>query len=110
MPEVNYLLDKESMIATLVIDTAGPVNTIGQVFISDLVGATARANKDRVRGVILVSGKERSFLDGANLKELTNDIDLELIREFATQGQQAFAGLARSPFPVVAILDGQSVL
>jgi 3-hydroxyacyl-CoA dehydrogenase / enoyl-CoA hydratase / 3-hydroxybutyryl-CoA epimerase len=110
MPEVSYLPDTDSMIATLAIDTAGPVNTIGQVFIADLEKATAQANKDKVRGIILTSVKKRSFLDGANLKELATDASLELIRDFARRGQEAFAALARSPFPVVAVLDGQSAL
>jgi 3-hydroxyacyl-CoA dehydrogenase / enoyl-CoA hydratase / 3-hydroxybutyryl-CoA epimerase len=76
MPEVGYLPETDSMIATLAIDTAGPVNTMGHVFIADPEQATAQANKDKVRGLILSSVKKRSFLDGANLKELANDASL----------------------------------
>ncbi len=69
MTEVAYTLDHSSRIATFTIDTAGPVNSVGQAFVADLEQATASALADEVSGVVFVSGKKRSFLDGANLKE-----------------------------------------
>jgi 3-hydroxyacyl-CoA dehydrogenase / enoyl-CoA hydratase / 3-hydroxybutyryl-CoA epimerase len=110
MPEVAYSLDANSRIAIFVIDTAGPVNTIGQRFISDLERATSKANQDRCRGVILVSAKKSSFLDGANLKEIITDATPSTIRAVVQRFQDSLAALAKSPFPVVAILNGQSAL
>jgi 3-hydroxyacyl-CoA dehydrogenase / enoyl-CoA hydratase / 3-hydroxybutyryl-CoA epimerase len=110
MPEVGYSLDQASRVATLVIDTAGPVNTIGQQFITDLEKASARAVQDQVRGVLLVSGKKKSFLDGANLKEILTDATPSLVRLVLERFQKALEFLAKSPFPVVAILDGQTAL
>jgi len=110
MSEVIYTLDPSSRIATFTIDTAGPVNTVGQRFIADLERATAKAVSDDVRGVILVSGKKRSFLDGANLKELTTDATPGTLRHVVLMFQEVLAALAKSPFPVVAVLDGQTAL
>ncbi len=110
MSEVRYHLDRTSDIATLVIDTAGPVNTMGRQFISDLEKATARANRDSARGVLLVSGKRRSFLDGANLREIIQDATPQMIRSVIQRAQDALAALAQSPFPVVACLDRQTAL
>jgi 3-hydroxyacyl-CoA dehydrogenase/enoyl-CoA hydratase/3-hydroxybutyryl-CoA epimerase len=110
MPELTYSLDGENRIALFVIDTAGSVNTIGQRFISDLERAAARALKDRVSGVIFVSGKQRSFLDGANLQEFLTDATLPAIRSVVVRFQDALRALALAPFPVVAILDGQTAL
>lgn len=110
MPEVSYSLDQENRVATLSIDTAGPVNTIGQQFVSDLERASARAVQDDVRGIVLVSAKKRSFLDGANLKEMLGDVTPAMARLVVLRYQQALEFLAKSPFPVVAILDGQSAL
>jgi 3-hydroxyacyl-CoA dehydrogenase / enoyl-CoA hydratase / 3-hydroxybutyryl-CoA epimerase len=67
MSEVVYALDRDSGVATLIIDTAGPVNSIGQAFLADLERAIVRAGADQAKGVILTSGKKKSFLDGANL-------------------------------------------
>ena len=110
MPEVIYSLDQSSKVATFSIDTAGPVNTIGERFLVDLEKATARANRDGVRGVLVVSAKRGSFLDGANLKEIIADSAPQSIRIIVRRFQEAMAALARSPFPVVALLNGQTAL
>ncbi|MBM3302533.1 MAG: enoyl-CoA hydratase/isomerase family protein, partial [Deltaproteobacteria bacterium] len=110
MSEVTYDLDRSSRIATFTIDTAGPVNTVGQRFIADLERATAIAVSDNVRGALLVSGKKRSFLDGANLKELMTEATPGVVRHVVLRFQEALAALAKSPFPVVAVLDGQTAL
>jgi len=110
MSEVSYTLDQDSRVATLIIDTAGPVNTIGQRFIADLERATARANQERVLGMMITSGKRKSFLDGANLQEIMTDATPQLLRMVVQRYQDALAALAKSPFPVVAVLDNQTAL
>ncbi|MCA1962032.1 MAG: enoyl-CoA hydratase/isomerase family protein [Desulfomonile sp.] len=110
MAEVTYALDRDSLIGTMVIDTAGPVNTIGQRFITDLEKATAQALRDSVRGVMIVSTKKTSFLDGANLQEIMQDATPQMIRIVMKRYQDALATLAKAPFPVVAVLDGQTAL
>ena len=110
MSEVEYVLDREGMVATLIIDTAGPVNTIGQVFMTDMEKAINRANKDRVRGVIVASGKKNSFLDGANLKEVMTDASPQAIRLALIRYQDILAAWAKSPFAVVAMLNAQTAL
>ena len=110
MSEAQYTLDRETMVATIIIDTAGPVNTIGQVFMTDMEKAINRANKDKVRGVILASGKKNSFLDGANLKELMTDASPQFIRLTIIRYQDILAALAKGPFPVVATLNAQTAL
>ncbi len=110
MSEITYSLNQLTKVAKLVIDTAGPVNTIGQVFLADLERAIDRAILDEVRGVIFVSGKKKSFLDGANLKEIITDPTPAVIRHVTLRYQESMARLAGSPFPVVALLDGQTAL
>ncbi|MDQ7782878.1 MAG: 3-hydroxyacyl-CoA dehydrogenase NAD-binding domain-containing protein [Desulfomonilaceae bacterium] len=110
MSEVKYTLDRSSSIATFVIDTAGPVNTIGLEFIADLETACERANADEAKGVIIRSGKRASFLDGANLKEIMGGGGRGGVRHLLLRYQEALAALAQSPFPVVALLDGQTAL
>lgn len=110
MPEVIYSLDQASRFATMIIDTAGPVNSIGQQFITDLEKATARARSDDVRGVIVMSAKRKSFLDGANLKEILTGGSPQVARMVVVRYQEALEDLAKAPFPVVALLDGQTAL
>lgn len=110
MSEVTYRLDKSSRIATFIIDTAGAVNTVGQLFLADLEKTIERAKLDNVKGVIIVSGKKKSFLDGANLKEIASGATTSMVRHVTLRYQESLAELAKSLFPVVAILDGQTAL
>ena len=70
MSEVRYERDGRSGIVTLTIDTAGPVNAIGAAFVGELFAAVGRAVGEQATGMLLVSGKPKSFLDGANLLEI----------------------------------------
>lgn len=110
MPEVAYLLDQASNVATFIIDTAGSVNTIGQQFVTDLEKASERAVKDGVRGLLIASGKKKSFLDGANLKEILTGATPQSARQIVQRYQDSLDYLAKAPFPVVAVLDGQTAL
>ncbi len=110
MPEVTYHMEPDTTVATMVIDTAGPVNSIGHRFLTDFEKAVEKARKDEPRGVILVSGKKRSFLDGLNLKELLSEDTPQIVRLFVERVQGALATLATADFPVVALLDGQTAL
>jgi 3-hydroxyacyl-CoA dehydrogenase/enoyl-CoA hydratase/3-hydroxybutyryl-CoA epimerase len=110
MPEVTYRLNSEKEIATFLIDTAGPVNTISEQFIKDFATATERANCDKVKGVILTSAKKKSFLDGANLNEILENASALNLKYVVLKVQDALAALAKSPFPVVAVLTDQTAL
>jgi 3-hydroxyacyl-CoA dehydrogenase/enoyl-CoA hydratase/3-hydroxybutyryl-CoA epimerase len=110
MEELRYRLDRKKNIAVFEIDTSGPVNTIGEQFIADLVKATEKANSDGVKGVVLASAKAKSFLDGANLMEIMKDPSQLNLKHVVLKLQETLANLAKSPFPVVAVLTGQTVL
>lgn len=110
MKQIRYMLDRSKGIAHVVIDTPGPLNTIGAQLITDLSSATLRAAGDEVKGVILSSAKEKSFLDGANLMEIMKDPSPSDLKHLVLRLQETLAALARSPFPVVAVLDAQTAL
>ncbi len=110
MQELTYSLDDKTGIATLTIDTPGPVNTIGSALITELDRAVTRARADGARGAILASAKKRSFLDGANLVEIMRDPSPMNLRHLVLELQETLSRLARSPFPVAAVLTGQTAL
>ncbi|MBW1690327.1 MAG: enoyl-CoA hydratase/isomerase family protein [Deltaproteobacteria bacterium] len=110
MEEIRYRIEPEVNIAIFEIDTPGPVNTIGQRLIADLLKATQRARDDGVKGVILRSSKKKSFLDGANLMEIMKDPSVVDLKHLTLKFHEALEALARSPFPVVALLMGQTAL
>ena len=110
MQEIRYKIDRVTNVAVFEIDTAGPVNTIGEQFITELGEATEKAKGDRVNGVILTSAKPKSFLDGANLMEIMKEPSPLNVKHIVLKLHETLGALAKSPFPVVAVLVGQTAL
>jgi 3-hydroxyacyl-CoA dehydrogenase / enoyl-CoA hydratase / 3-hydroxybutyryl-CoA epimerase len=108
--QIKYRIERDKKIAIFEIDTPGPVNTIGQQFIADLGKAAEQAWCDSVKGVILRSLKDKSFLDGANLMEITKDQSVTDLNHLVLKFHEALEALAKSPFPVVALLFNQTAL
>ncbi|NOZ77756.1 MAG: hypothetical protein GXP48_00985 [Acidobacteria bacterium] len=109
MPEVSYSLDATTRLATLTIDTAGPVNTIGAGFVTDLGRAWRHAERDGVRGVFIRSGKPRSFLDGANLMEISH-ASAEEVAFLLERYQAVLQEMAASHIPVIGIVESATAL
>ncbi|MFW6114698.1 MAG: 3-hydroxyacyl-CoA dehydrogenase NAD-binding domain-containing protein [Thermodesulfobacteriota bacterium] len=110
MAEVRYRIDRDTNIAVFEIDTPGPVNTIGERFIADLGKAAQQARTEGVKGVVLRSLKKKSFLDGANLTEIMKDPSVVALKHLVLKFHEALESLAKSPFPVVALLSSQTAL
>lgn len=110
MRELAYRLDARSRIALVTIDTPGPVNTIGSRLVTELGRTAERARRDGAKGLVLASAKRRSFLDGANLAQIMRDSSPHHLYHLVLRLQETLASLARSPLPVVAVLDGQTAL
>jgi len=108
--QIRYRIERDKKIAIFEIDTPGPVNTIGERLIADLGKATEQARADGVRGVILRSLKDKSFLDGANLMEITKNLSVTGLKHLVLKFHEALETLAKSPFPVVALLFDQTAL
>ncbi len=110
MTQMKYGLESDLRIARVTFDVPGPVNVIGAQFIAELYQATQRAMDDGAAGMILCSAKKKSFIDGANLMEIAKDPNLLRIRHLVLELHETLDGLAKAPFPVVAVLAGQTAL
>lgn len=110
MGSIKYIFNEQTQVASFVMNCPGPVNTIGQDFIADLERATIKADKDNVKGVIISSAKPKSFLDGANLQEITTDATPQMVRVVIERFHGACANLAKAKYPVVGLLKGQTAL
>ncbi len=95
-------------IATLVMDDPGrKVNVIDTAALADLEAAlTLLEGRAGLRGVLVRSGKPRSFIAGADVDAIAALRDREEARAIVRRAQQAFSRLAALPVPTVAIIDG----
>jgi 3-hydroxyacyl-CoA dehydrogenase/enoyl-CoA hydratase/3-hydroxybutyryl-CoA epimerase len=64
------------------------------------------ARKKELRGAVIVSGKEKTFIAGADLTMIEAIEDREEASRFSRQGQKIFDKLAGMPLPVVAAIHG----
>jgi 3-hydroxyacyl-CoA dehydrogenase / enoyl-CoA hydratase / 3-hydroxybutyryl-CoA epimerase len=60
----------------------------------------------RVTAVVVRSGKDGSFIAGADVREIAGVTDAATARQGAELGQQVFLRLDRLPVPTVAAVDG----
>ena len=68
------------------------------------VEASARAG--RIRALVVRSGKDGSFIAGANIDEIVSITDADVGAQLAAEGQRIFRRLDLLPVPTVAAIDG----
>jgi 3-hydroxyacyl-CoA dehydrogenase/enoyl-CoA hydratase/3-hydroxybutyryl-CoA epimerase len=68
------------------------------------VEAGARAG--RIRALVVRSGKDGSFIAGANIDEIVSITDADIGTQLAAEGQRIFRRLDLLPVPTVAAIDG----
>ena len=95
--------------AILTLDAEGPMNVVNDEFIADMEQATKLiAQDDAIKGVILTSGK-KSFMAGADLKQLVNGFDTLTPLEayaFSKRATDMHRAIEQSGKPWVAMING----
>jgi 3-hydroxyacyl-CoA dehydrogenase/enoyl-CoA hydratase/3-hydroxybutyryl-CoA epimerase len=71
-----------------------------------LAEVASGAESGRIRALVVRSGKDGSFIAGANVDEIAGITDPEVGRRKAAEGQAAFQRLEDLPIPTVAAVDG----
>ncbi|TMM44843.1 fatty acid oxidation complex subunit alpha FadJ [Colwellia ponticola] len=102
------LVRHDNGIAHLVIDVIGEsVNTLKTEFAEQInvVLADIKADKS-ITGIVLCSGKQDSFVAGADINMLDACQSREEVIALSRQGQRIFSLLERLPIPIVAAIDG----
>lgn len=61
--------------------------------------------REELRGMILTGGGEKAFVAGADISQLVG-LDAEAASRYSRRGHEIFGGLANSPKPVLAAVNG----
>lgn len=97
-------------IAWLVIDTPGKLNVLSSAVmtrLAEVLGEIDRAARDgRIKALIIRSGKDGSFVAGADISEIGAITDPAEGERKAALGQSVFTQLARLSIPTIAVVDG----
>src|SRR5947209_6676595 len=98
--------DAESL-AWLTIDKPGTsANVLSSGVLAELDGLLAALERDRPRGVVVISAKKSGFIAGADIREFTGITDSASGHELIHRGQEVLNRLSRLPCPSVAAIHG----
>lgn len=97
---------KEQGCAVITIVRPNALNALNSLVIDQLQEAVLDLENDRsLRVGILTGGGEKSFVAGADIKEI-NSLDKESALSFARKGQEVFARIESLPFPLIGAVNG----
>src|SRR5262245_4609223 len=86
-------------ITTIWLDAPGKsVNTLNRAMWADLAEALDQVERDQPPGVIVASGKSRTFIAGADLFEMRG-MDRPALEAYLLEGQQVLNRLAKLTCP-----------
>ncbi len=92
-------------IATLTMNRPKQLNALGPKVVDELAKAVEElGERDDVR-VLVVTGKGRAFVAGADIKAMS-EFDQAQATEFGNKGHEAMDALSALPYPVIAAVNG----
>src|SRR5256884_1896806 len=93
--------------AWLTFDKPGTsANVVSSGVLAELDGLLAALERDRPRGVVVISAKKSGFIAGADIREFTGITDAASGYELIHRGQEVLNRLSRLPCPSVAAIHG----
>ncbi|MGE6108991.1 fatty acid oxidation complex subunit alpha FadJ [Aeromonas sobria] len=105
----TFSLDiRKDGIGILTMDVPGEsMNTLKAAFADEIrtVLAQVRANKDLI-GLVIVSGKQDSFIAGADISMLDACTSAQDAQTLSREGQEVFAEIEQLSIPVIAAIHG----
>lgn len=94
-------------VAVLRLDTPGKLNVLSPAVFAELAERFDElASRDDVRALVIESGKEGSFVAGADITHLATIENAAAGAEMSAQAQSVFQKLDDLPFPTVTAIDG----
>lgn len=86
------------------------VNTLSRELFPEFVGAFNEANaNDKVKAIVLISGKPSGFIAGADIRMIESCRTKEEIYQLAKSGHKVMFDIEKSDKPVVAAIMGPAL-
>jgi enoyl-CoA hydratase len=105
-PYRNLRVEARGAVTVLTIHRPDVLNALNRETLSEIDVAVKRFVEDAASGALIVTGAgEKSFISGADINELAV-LDPRGAEDISRFGQRVVDGLARSPKPVIAAING----
>ena len=104
----NWRLDYDlDQVCWLTIDRAGESsNSLSQEVMTELEEIVTGLEKDQPKGLVLQSGKQNSFIVGADVREFDQVTSVEEAEGFIRDVHSVFDRIEALPFPTAVIING----
>jgi len=104
----NIHLSLNDDIAVVKIDAQNAkVNTLSREMFPEFISVMGEVNKnEKVKGVVIISGKTSGFIAGADINMIESCKTREEIYELSKSGQKIFDEMERSSKPIVSAIMG----
>ncbi|KAB2340013.1 enoyl-CoA hydratase-related protein [Actinomadura rudentiformis] len=99
---MNVKIEREGRVVTARLHRPEVLNALNTALMEDLVGALAPLDRDPDVGCFVITGSERAFAAGADIREMAPKTPMELLEEDFFSGWEAFAALRTPKLAAVA--------
>ncbi|MFI0445607.1 enoyl-CoA hydratase-related protein [Actinomadura sp. 6N118] len=99
---MNVKIEREGRVVTARLHRPEVLNALNTALMEDLVGALAPLDRDPDVGCFVITGSERAFAAGADIREMAPKTPMELLEEDFFAGWEAFAALRTPKLAAVA--------
>ena len=104
----NIILEKKNGIGIITMNRPAVLNALDVKTVEELTSAVADLEQDSSIHVAVLTGKDKAFIAGADIKQMKTMNPLEA-KEFATRGHQLLQSIEQSRLPYIAAVNGYAL-
>ncbi|MGC5171776.1 enoyl-CoA hydratase-related protein [Microbacterium sp. DT81.1] len=102
----TILVETRGRVGWITVNRPGALNALNSQVMHDIADASTRFDEDEAIGAIVVTGSERAFAAGADIKEMESKTALEMVMGDHFGGWARFAGVRT---PTIAAVSGYAL-
>lgn len=101
----NIIVKSEDSIGYLIFDRPKQLNAMNHEMMGEIIEAIQMLNLDPSVNVGVITGSDRAFMAGADIKEYANQ-STDQFEAFQEQGKLLYASIEHAPIPWIAAVNG----
>lgn len=108
MSHKNIIVEKKEGVGTIIMNRPQVLNALDQETLEELIKAVEELEKDPAIHVVILTGKDKAFIAGADIKQMQAMNTLQA-KEFAELGHRLLANMENSRLPFIAAVNGYAL-
>ena len=104
----NIIIEKKNNIATLIINRPQVLNALNIETLEELINGVHELENDSTIQVAIITGKEKAFIAGADIKQMQGMNTLQA-KEFGALGHRLMDNIEHSRLPYIAAVNGYAL-